>query len=68
MGMEMTLLIFNIMTFTFFDFIYESTVVSFLLSFLVNSFLMKVRHDFGEDNISEKTMIDERFLIWILFN
>ena len=59
----MTLLIFNIMTFTFFDFYYNSLVLSFLLSFIVNSFIMKFRHDKGEENISLKTMIDESFLI-----
>jgi len=63
MGMEMTLLIFNIMTFTLFDFYFNSIVLAFLLSFIVNGFIMKYRHDKGEENISSKTMIDESFLI-----
>jgi len=53
------------MTFTLFDFYYNSIVLAFLLSFIVNGFIMKYRHDKGEENISSKTMIDESFLIWL---
>ena len=68
--MDLKILILDTMMFNgfamFFDWIgvgTNVTVIALLFYFIYQFFLKKIRSDMGEENISEKTMIDERFLI-----
>lgn len=62
-GMDMRLLIGNALFFYLMHIIFLNVEISLFFTFLWDGFLRYLRNSFGEDNISKKTMIDERFLI-----
>jgi len=63
MGIDIKLLIAETLVFCAFDFLFGNTSLSLLLLLIYQTAIRELRSWIGEDNISEKTMIDERFLI-----
>jgi meckelin len=62
-GLDIRLLIGNAMFFYLMHIIFLNVEISLFFTFLWDGLLRFVRNSYGEDNISKKTMIDERFLI-----
>lgn len=65
-GLQYDLIILLILTFTFIDNIIltnNNTIISILITFIIDYILFKIRAYFGEKNISKKSMIDSKFLI-----
>ena len=65
-GLQYDVAILWILTFCFVDHIVLSTsntVISILMTYILDSLLVKIRSHFGERNVSRKTMIDEKFLL-----
>lgn len=61
-GVEMDLLIFNMLTFAVCDLWFGNTLVSAFLTVLVNELVNYVRVSWGTSNIAAKTLVDDRFL------
>lgn len=62
-GLDIRLLVGNCLFFFLMDVIFRNTAISLFFTFIFEGFMRYVRNNYGEDNISKKTMIDERFLI-----
>ena len=65
-GLQYHLIILNILTFCFIDFIIltkHNTIISLLITYIIDYILLKIRSYFGEKNVSRKTMIDQKFLL-----
>jgi len=62
-GVESELLLFNILTFAMCDLWFDDSLVSVVLTYLMEQLVVGVRSSFGQKNLAEKTLIDERFLI-----
>lgn len=63
LGIEGDLLVCNILLYSLFDLWFESTAVSILLTYLVESAFCIMRSSLGEKALAGKTLIDQRFLI-----
>lgn len=63
LGIEWDLLVCNILLYSLFDVWFDSTSVSILLTYLVESGFCILRNNLGEKALAGKTLIDERFLI-----
>ena len=61
----MKLLIFDIYVYNFFDILTGSTLIAIVLTYIVDKFYANYRDDCGQENISFKTKIDDKFLIWL---
>ena len=62
LGCERDLLLLNVLAYSLFDFWIGSTVISMLLTYLLECLLCYVRHSYGQTMISRKTLVDARFL------
>jgi meckelin len=62
-GLDMRLLVGNALFFYLMHIIFNNVEIALFFTFLFEGFLRWIRNTYGEDNISKKTMIDERFLI-----
>ncbi|EAR83121.2 meckelin (macronuclear) [Tetrahymena thermophila SB210] len=62
-GNEWFLVMYEMITFLFFNYFSSSPLVAILITFLFNRIFSWLRDVFGRRNISSKTMIDQRFLI-----
>merc|ERR1711892_600262 len=65
-GLQYDLVILWVLTFGFVDNIVlrnNNTVISVLITYLVDYVLVQIRAYFGERNVSRKTMIDDKFLL-----
>jgi meckelin len=62
-GIELQLLIFDLLVFTALDKEFNSFAIAAFLTWLVGIFVDHLRGTFGETNISRKSLIDGRFLI-----
>lgn len=62
-GMDIRLLVGNCLFFFLMDLTFRNTAMSLFLTYAFEGFLRYLRNSYGEDNISKKTLIDERFLI-----
>lgn len=63
-GIDIRLLIGNSLFFYMIDYASGGlTVMALFFTFLLDRFIKYLREEFGQDNISKKTFIDERFLI-----
>jgi len=63
LGIETDLLLLNILSYSLFDFWFNVTAVSCLLTFLLDWLLKIIRKQWGTALLSKKTLLDERFLI-----
>mmetsp|Transcript_23061 Transcript_23061/g.30118 ORF Transcript_23061/g.30118 Transcript_23061/m.30118 type:complete len:278 (+) Transcript_23061:257-1090(+) len=63
MGIEMDLLLFNILTFCMSDIWFGNTMTSVLLTYLLDKLFMCIRVLWGRKNLVGKTLVDERFLV-----
>ena len=63
MGTDILLLILDALILSAADLIFENTAVSIMCVVMYQYLLEWYRNNIGEDNISKKTLIDERFLI-----
>lgn len=63
MGADILLLVLDSMILCAADFIFDNTSVSIFIVVLYQYLIVFLRNGIGEDNISKKTLIDERFLI-----
>lgn len=63
MGSDVLLLILDSLVFNAADLIFENTAISMLVVILYQELLEIFRGSVVENNISKKTLIDERFLI-----
>lgn len=64
-GNEWYIVMYEMITFLFFNYMTDSPLVAIMITFLFNRILAQLRDIFGRRNISSKTMIDQRFLIWL---
>lgn len=63
-GIDIKLLVGNSLFFYMIDFASGGlTVMALFFTFLLDRFIKYLRQEYGQDNISKKTFIDERFLI-----
>lgn len=62
-GLDIRLLIGNSLFFYLMHIIFLNVEIALFFTFLFEGFLRWLRSNYGEDNISKKTMIDDRFLI-----
>ncbi|KRX07370.1 hypothetical protein PPERSA_06985 [Pseudocohnilembus persalinus] len=62
LGQEVNLLLFNIITFCMFNKVFDSTLKSIFLTYLVDSLFLKIRAFFGKRTLAKKSLIDEVFL------
>jgi len=65
-GLQSDLIILSILSFAFIDSVVLSernSIVSILLTFIIDYSLATVRSYFGERNVSQKTLIDQKFLL-----
>ena len=67
-GNELTLVIFEILTFLTFDLAFSSKYIgsyfiSAAITFIIYRILSVLRRALGQRNLSQKTLIDDRFLI-----
>ena len=60
---EYILIIWNLLVFTSIDASVKNTAVSAALSWLLYAVLMQWRKNYGSTNISQKSLIDSRFLV-----
>lgn len=63
LGIELDLLLLNILSYSLFDFWFGVTAVSCLLTFLLDWLLCIIRSHWGTALLAKKTLVDERFLI-----
>ena len=61
-GLEYDLLLFNILTYSVVDLRWNDTLLSVLLTYLMEIFVVGLRGMYGHRNLAEKTMLDDRFL------
>ncbi|EGR34301.1 transmembrane protein isoform cra_b, putative [Ichthyophthirius multifiliis] len=62
-GNEWNILLFEMITYLFYDYLTKSTLQAIFITYVFSKFFSFIRDYFGKRNISEKTMVDERFLI-----
>ena len=62
-GNEWTLMFFDLMMFALVDSIAEDFVLAGVITYLFTKVLIIVRDKFGRNNLTRKTLVDERFLI-----
>lgn len=62
LGIELDLLLHDILTYNFFDLVFNSTATSVLLTYLVHTLRVVVRDKWGKLNVSGKALVDYRFL------
>jgi hypothetical protein len=62
-GKEINLLIFNMLTFGCIELWTDNVMTAVLLTYLGDQLVASIRMFFGCKNISEKTLVDERFLV-----
>ena len=55
-------MIFNLITYTFFDFLIESTLVAIVFTYIIDYLFSMLRQWLGKRNIANKAMIPEVFL------
>jgi len=63
LGIETDLWIHNVLTFNIFDLTVGNTSVSILMTYLMHLLLVWLRGAFGQANVANKTLVDDRFLI-----
>lgn len=63
LGIEMDLMIFNILTLSVFDLWLDNTSIAILLTYAVEQLMLSIRNHWGNQNVAEKTLVDDRFLI-----
>jgi len=63
LGIEYDLLIMNILTHAVFDIWTGNVAVALLMTYLVNGLFVTLRKRWGEINLANRTMIDDRFLM-----
>lgn len=63
LGSDILLLVYDCMVLNAADLIFLNTSISLLILAVFQGFAIWFRNKYGEDNISKKTLIDERFLI-----
>ena len=56
-------LILFILVFSLFDRVTENSIISIMITYIVEKLLKQLRDILSEKNLSNKTLIDERFLI-----
>ena len=61
-GNELDLTLMNILSYSLFDLWFNNTMVSVLLTYLLDYLLTYVREAWGRSVLSRKTLVDERFL------
>ena len=61
-GIELPLLLLNIMVFALSDIAFNNTFISALIVWLVEQFIVRLRTWMGAKNMTQKTLVDERFL------
>ncbi|XP_053401621.1 meckelin-like isoform X2 [Mercenaria mercenaria] len=62
-GHEMTLLLFDVLTFCISDLIFTNYVIAGVITYLLSEMMCIGRDGGGRKNLSKKTLVDERFLI-----
>ena len=62
-GNEFRILLFDIITYSFFDVLIDSTLISIILCYIFDKCFEAFREWLGQRNISQKTLIDDKFLI-----
>lgn len=65
-GLELEILLFGIITFNFFNYLTGSSSTAILITYVFEKTVEFLRDYFGKKNIARKTMIDEKFLIWLV--
>ena len=63
LGIEADLWIHNVLTFNIFDLTIGNTAVSILMTYLMHLGLVWLRGAFGQANVANKTLVDDRFLV-----
>lgn len=62
LGMELDLLLHDILTFNCLDVMFENTAISALFTYLMHLSRTIIRDTWGKANVSKKTFVDRRFL------
>lgn len=62
LGNEWDFAVMNALSYSVFDLWFNSTSVSILLTFLLDTLLCKIRHHWGKSAVSRSTLVDKRFL------
>ena len=62
-GSEVNLFVFELLSFTIFDVAFKSYVVAATITYLLSTIVWISRQSLARRNMSEKTLIDKRFLI-----
>lgn len=62
-GQTWNLILFNMLCITTFDIWWDSTVLSIFFAFMLDRIFVITRELFGNTNLSQKTLVDDRFLI-----
>jgi len=63
LGIEPDLWMHNVLTFNVFDVTVGNTAVSILMTYLMHLGLVWLRGAFGQANVANKTLVDDRFLV-----
>jgi meckelin len=63
MGIETDLLVHNILAFNVFDMTFGNSAISIMLTYLTHIFFVWLRGSFGQGNLANKTLVDDKFLI-----
>jgi len=63
MGIETDLVIHNILTFNIFDMAFSNVSISILGTYIMHLFFVWLRGSFGQGNLANKTLVDDKFLI-----
>lgn len=63
LGIERDLLLLNILAYSLFDLWFNSTILSCLMTYLLEQLLVSIRLEKGKDLLAKKTLVDKRFLI-----
>lgn len=61
-GVEYDLLLFDILVYSLID-LAGNSMLSVVITYLVDLFICKIRQHYGQKNISQKNLVDERFLL-----
>jgi hypothetical protein len=62
-GIEHDLLQLNILVYAITDWIFGNTFISLTVTFLMETLLITLRSHFGQTNLSNKSLVDDRFLL-----
>lgn len=62
-GIEYDLVIFDLLIFIMWDLIFHDVFIASLLTYIVAHSLIELRCSWGGKNISQKTLVDDRFLV-----